>query len=91
MSHVVLTLGQAWDAYDQWLADPRVEFHPEPLGAEAAFRAVTAPLSRLPASKFVGDSFLVAFARQSGATLVTFDKALLTHARKSACAALTPV
>ena len=26
----MLTLRQAWDVYDRWIADPRVEFHSEP-------------------------------------------------------------
>jgi toxin-antitoxin system PIN domain toxin len=90
MNHAVLTLGEAWDVYDDWLLDPRVQFHPEPHGLDLAFREVTAPFSKLPASKAVGDSYFLAFARQSGASLVTFDQALKKQARKVACASVIP-
>jgi predicted nucleic acid-binding protein len=38
----------------------------------------------------VGDCFLLAFARELPAALVTFDRALLAMARRQGCAALTP-
>ncbi|MEO8100854.1 MAG: TA system VapC family ribonuclease toxin [Acidobacteriota bacterium] len=90
MGAQTLSLGQAWNAFDECMGDSRIHFHPEPYGVDAAFRQVTAPLAKLSASKAVGDSFLIAFAQQSGATLVTFDKALWTQARKAACAAMIP-
>ncbi|MEI9815298.1 MAG: hypothetical protein WDO18_22795 [Acidobacteriota bacterium] len=43
MRAAVLTLGEAWKVYDEWLDDPRVQFHPEPHGTDLAFREVTAP------------------------------------------------
>lgn len=90
MRAAVLTLGEAWKVYDEWLDDPRVQFHPEPHGTDLAFREVTAPFSKLPSSKAVGDSYLLASARQAGAALVTYDQALWKQARKAACAAIIP-
>jgi toxin-antitoxin system PIN domain toxin len=90
MGSQTLTLREAWDVYDDWLADPRVAFHAEPPGLDAAFRHATAPFLGKPATKWIGDCYLLAYARQSGATLATFDRALLTLARKQGCAAATP-
>jgi toxin-antitoxin system PIN domain toxin len=90
MGEQTLTLRKAWKVYDQWLNDPRVEFYPEPHGTELAFREATAPLAAKPAAKWVGDCYLLAYAKESGATLVTFDKALLGYAEKNGCTAITP-
>jgi uncharacterized protein len=76
------SLESAWEIYDRWLADPRVQFHPEPRGLDPAFRQASAPFSSQRASKWIGDCYLLAFARESGATLITFDQALLALARK---------
>jgi toxin-antitoxin system PIN domain toxin len=76
------TLREAWHAYDQWVGDPRVEFYPEPRNAESAFREATEPLATQPASKAIGDCWMLAFSAATGATLVTFDKALYDFARK---------
>lgn len=84
------TLGRAWAAYERWLEDPRVDFYPEPAGIDRAFQQAAAPYFNKPASKAVGDCYLLAFARQSDAALVTFDKALFSLARKSHCAAVIP-
>ena len=67
-----------------------MEFYPEPRGMEAAFREATAPFAAKPASKWVGDCYLLAFSKQSGAALVTFDKALHEAARKHGYAAIIP-
>ena len=85
-----ITLGGAWAAYQRWLEDPRVEFHPEPAGLDRAFHEAAAPHFNKPASKAVGDCYLLALARQSDAVLVTFDKALFSLARKNHCAAVIP-
>jgi len=85
-----LTLGEAWKHYDQWLADARVEFYPEPASLEAAFREATSTFESKPASHWVGDCFLMANAKEVGAVLVTFDRALATFARKHGCAAIIP-
>lgn len=90
MGPATLTLEKAWHAYDTWLSDPRVEFYPEPSGLDAAFREAAAPFAAKPASKWVGDCYLLAFSKESQATLVTFDRGLLTFARKHGYAAVMP-
>ena len=90
MGEQTLTLRKAWGVYDQWLNDPRVEFYPEPRGLEAAFREATAPLASKAASKWVGDCYLLAYARQSHAALATFDKGLYDLAGRAGCAAVIP-
>jgi toxin-antitoxin system PIN domain toxin len=90
MGPATLTLEKAWYAYDTWLSDPRVEFYPEPYGLDAALRDATAPFAAKPASKSVGDCYLLAFSKQSQATLVTFDRRLLAFARKNGYAAIMP-
>ncbi len=67
-----------------------MELHPEPRDIDSAFRLATAPFATQPASKWIGDCYLLAFAKQSGATLVTFDKALLRLARTHHYAAIIP-
>ena len=78
----------AWKVYDRWLNDPRVQFHNEPRGVDAAFRQATASFGSKPASKWIGDCYLLAFAKEAGATLVTFDKALMNLSRKHQCPAI---
>ncbi|MGC2639022.1 MAG: TA system VapC family ribonuclease toxin [Acidobacteriaceae bacterium] len=90
MSDRVLTVREAWKVYDSWLNDPRVKFYPEPRNADAEFRAAVEPFSGKPASKWVGDCWLVAFAAGAGAELITFDKALFNFARKRRQAAAMP-
>jgi toxin-antitoxin system PIN domain toxin len=90
MGRQTLTLRQAWNVYERWLNDPRVEFQPEPHGLEPTFRRATAPFDGLRASRWVGDCYLMAYAKASHAILVTFDKALLDLARKQDSAAITP-
>ncbi len=84
------TVENGWSIYDRWLDDPRVQFHPEPRELEAAFRQATQPFSAQRASKWIGDCYLLAFAKEVGATLVTFDKALLNLARKYHYTAIIP-
>jgi toxin-antitoxin system PIN domain toxin len=91
MGSATLTLGKAWGVYDRWLEDPRVEFHPEPRGLEAAFRQATAPFAARPASKWVGDCWLLACADEIQAALVTFDRALYEFACKHGHSAVIPV
>ena len=90
MGERILNLNQAWGVYDTWLSDPRVDFYPEPGGLDVAFRDATAPFAAKPASKFVGDCYLLAFSKESQATLVTFDRGLLAFARKNGYAAVMP-
>ena len=90
MGEQTLTLRKAWAVYDRWLNDPRVEFYPEPRGLDTGFREATAPFAGKAASKWVGDCYLLAYAKQSNATLVTFDKALFDLARTRGCSAVIP-
>ena len=90
MGEQTLTLRKAWGVYDRWLNDPRVEFYPEPRGLDTGFREATAPFAGKAASKWVGDCYLLAYARQSQAALVTFDKALFDLARKEGYSAVIP-
>ena len=88
MGEQTLTLRQAWGAYDRWLKDPRVEFYPEPRGLDGAFRHATEAFAAQPATKWVGDCYLLAYSKQSEASLVTFDAALFKFARKHGSAAI---
>jgi toxin-antitoxin system PIN domain toxin len=90
MGEQTLTLRKAWSVYDRWLNDPRVEFYPEPRGLDAAFRDATAPFAGKAASKWVGDCYLLAYAKQSHAALVTFDRALYDMAAKEGYSAVIP-
>jgi hypothetical protein len=97
MGQQTLPLRRAWSVYDRWLDDPRIEFYPEPRGLDAGFRAATAPFAGKPASnagksasKWVGDCYLLAYAKETGSTLVTFDRALYNLARKENCTAIVP-
>jgi uncharacterized protein len=90
MGDETLTLRKAWDVYDHWLEDSRVEFYPEPNGVDAGFREAIAPFAGKAAHKWIGDCYLLAYAKQSDATLATFDKALYYLARKQHCAAVEP-
>jgi uncharacterized protein len=76
------TLREAWRAYDQWIGDSRVEFYPEPRNADSMFRATMEPFETQASSKAVGDCWVLAFAAGTGATLVTFDRALHGFVRR---------
>ena len=67
---------EAWHAYDQFLGDERVSFHPEPdhEQLESTWRRITS--GKRSASKQWPDAYLTAFARTAGLTLITFDRAL---------------
>ena len=90
MGEQTLTLRKAWGVYDQWLEDSRVEFYPEPSGLEAGFREATAPFAGKAAPEWIGDCYLLAYAKHSQATLATFDKELYHLARKQHCPAVEP-
>jgi toxin-antitoxin system PIN domain toxin len=90
MGEQTLTLKQAWDVYERWLGDPRVQFYPEPRGVDAGFRKATAPFAKQHASKWIGDCYLLAYAREVDAQLVTFDRALLEVARRYGYSAVVP-
>jgi hypothetical protein len=90
MGAEVLTVREAWSVYDRWSLDPRVDYYPEPDGVESEFRGATQAVRGKPASKWIGDCYLLAFARASQATLVTFDRALFALARRRGCDAVIP-
>ena len=84
------TIQDGWKVYDRWLSDTRLQFHPEPRTIDAAFRQATAQFASQRASKWIGDCYLLAFAKEAIATLVTFDRALAAQARKDHVRALIP-
>ena len=90
MGDRVLPLGRAWDVYEQWIADVRVHYYPEPRTLDTAFHDATAPFALQPASKWVGDCYLLAYAAEVDSTLVTFDKKLIQYARKHRYDAISP-
>ena len=90
MGDQTLTLRKAWGVYDRWLEDPRVEFYPEPRDADSVYRETTEPFAARPASKWVGDCWLLALATSSRASKVTFDHTLFEFARKSGLDAVVP-
>jgi uncharacterized protein len=91
MGEQTLSLGEAWGVYDRWVEDSRVEFYPEPRAVEAAFRQATEPFAARQASKWVGDCWLLAHAKEIAATLVTYDRALYDFARAQGHSAAIPV
>ena len=90
MKDKTLALREAWSVYENWLSDSRVEFYPEPGGLHADFRRTTLPLDESPATKWIGDCYLLAFAKGCGATLVTFDRPLAAFAKKRGFKAMVP-
>ncbi len=90
MGERTLTLKTAWNVYDRWVRDPRVEFHPEPRGVDSLLRELTEPFANKSASSLIGDCYLLACARASHSTLVTFDRGLQNLARKKGYAAVMP-
>jgi toxin-antitoxin system PIN domain toxin len=90
MGEQTLTLRKAWGIYDRWLSDPRVDFYPEPRDVDAEFRRVSEPFGDKPASKWIGDGWLLASANGLQSTLVTFDKGLFRHARKQGYSVVMP-
>ena len=73
MGPEVLTQGEAWKAYDEFLEDDHIEFAPEPAELEIEFRRRSSRPS--PTSKTWTDDYLAAFAASADLTLVTFDQA----------------
>jgi toxin-antitoxin system PIN domain toxin len=90
MGKQTLTLRKARDVYDRWLQDPRVDFYPEPRNIDAGFRQATEPFAAKPASRWVGDCWLLACAAGNQAMLVTFDRAVVEFARNQGHTAVIP-
>ena len=76
-----LTMTEAWRIHDRLFEDARVAFIGEPADVEPHFREYTSGQSTSP--KLWADAWLVAFAKATGGTLVTFDRAL--RARGARC------
>jgi toxin-antitoxin system PIN domain toxin len=77
----VLTQLQAWRVYDACMADGRTLFLGEPSTLETRFRALTQEERASP--KDWADSYLLAFAFESGLTLITFDRALQKKSKEA--------
>ena len=90
MGDETLNLRRAWAVFDRWLEDPRVEVYPDSRNIDAEFRKATAPFASRPASKWIGDCWVLASAVGNQATLVTFDKALYDLSRKHGHTAVVP-
>jgi uncharacterized protein len=75
----VLTQQQAWQTYDAFLKDGGARFLYEPRSLEDSFRRLSRHSSAPP--KDWADSYLAAFALETGARLITFDKALAAKAK----------
>jgi toxin-antitoxin system PIN domain toxin len=69
-----LSMSDAWRVYNGFYRDDRVHFAPEPVEVEERFRRRTRGASVSP--KIWADAWMLASAEASGATLVTFDRAL---------------
>jgi len=90
MGEQTVTPKRAWSIYDRWLEDVRVDFHTEPRDLDVAFREATRALANRPASKTVGDCYLLAFAKDTRSTLVTFDSALHVLAGRQGARSVVP-
>lgn len=88
MGDSVVSLEDAFAAYDCFLDDPRIELGREPHGVDRLFREFSGPIAPQPATKAIGDLYLMAFAVATGATLVTFDKAMARALRARRASAL---
>jgi len=62
----------AWHAYDDLFADPKVGFVDEPAGIEPGWRSLTQATTFTP--KVWNDAYLAAFAELAALEIVTFDK-----------------
>lgn len=67
-----VSMPDAWRLYDEFSADPRIEFAQEPDGIESEWRRYTRSESFSP--KVWNDAYLAAFARLNRLELVTFDQ-----------------
>jgi predicted nucleic acid-binding protein len=83
MGRDVRTIGEAWNIYDRWRDDSRIETRQESPEWDEAFRAATRSFSRLSSPKALGDCYLLALSQIAEATLVTFDRGLASACRKA--------
>jgi uncharacterized protein len=82
MGESVIAIADAFALYDELLEDSRIELAAEPAGVERLMRSAARPLARQPATKALGDLYLIAFAAAAQATMVTFDKAMARTLRR---------
>jgi len=71
---------QAWVTYDKLMESDNVAFLTEPDNAQLEFRLRQLSSSTLASPKQWPDAYIAAFAKTSGLTLVTFDRALSQNA-----------
>jgi toxin-antitoxin system PIN domain toxin len=81
MGKDVKTMAGAWEVYEEWCADDRVGFLPEPGGLDRGLKDLTR--SRHASPKAWADAYLAAFASAAGLKLITFDKSLGTRSAGS--------
>jgi hypothetical protein len=74
MGAEVRTQRQAWAIYDFFVRDGGARLMQEPRTLEESFRKLSRLVSASP--KDWADSYLAAFASETGARLITFDKVL---------------
>ncbi len=72
MGDDVMTLPDAWQAYDTILSDPKVSFFDEPINLDAHWRSFTMSASFSP--NIWTDAYLAAFACAADLQIVTFDR-----------------
>ena len=84
----VMSQAAAWREYHRWFEDERIEFHREPENPEfeTIFQEFSSRGRQSP--KLWADAYLAAFAKVSGLTLVTFDRAF--HAMTSVSSTVLP-
>lgn len=75
------SITEALRVYDEWLRDLRVEFRHESFGTSRAFRSALSHTGHQQSPRAIADCYLAAFAKNTGATLVTFDRALAELAK----------
>ena len=75
------SITEALRVYDEWLRDLRVEFRHESFGTSRALRSALSHTGHQQAPKAIADCYLAAFAKNTGTTLVTFDRALAELAK----------
>jgi uncharacterized protein len=90
MGEETLTIRRAWSVYDRWIGDSRVVFLPESRSTDSAFRQATNTFASQQASKWIGDCYLIAYAGELKASLITFDRKLAALAAKQKVGSLIP-
>lgn len=72
MQHAVLTSGEAWALWQEWLRLPEVSFLNEPVGMDEQLGQFSRVMSIRP--RLWTDAYLAAFAIAGGHRIVTFDE-----------------